>query len=256
MKKIFPNKIWQFFVTVLICIILLSHLVLLEKKLGADKFSNLIFLIFTGAVLLVLNIINKKRQTKIYTIYTPKLDKYFWVIVGITVLATLLVISSFNTFLYLNILKSPYKNNLPSIPMILGGLFLGPILEELIFRKYLLSGLLETYRPKVAIGITALIFALLHIQPIQLFGALLLGWIFGYFFYKTRNITNTILLHFFSNLATFLLTYATYFEPKVLFFRENYYIPIFILSSILLILAFRYLKNIKSATTLDTEGLK
>lgn len=245
MKKIFPNKIWQFLVTVLVCIVLFSPIVLLEQKLDIDVFGNLVFLIFTGAILSAFIFINRKRMTKIRVLYTPKFDKYFWTVLGVTIFTTLLVIPSFNTFLYLNILKESYNYDLPSIYFIMGGLILAPIFEELIFRKYLLSGLLDTYKPKMAIGITALIFALAHIQPIQLFGALLLGWIFGYFFYKTRNITNTILLHSISNLVTFIFTFATYFQPKILFFRENYYIPIFILSSIMLFGGYTYLRNIE-----------
>jgi membrane protease YdiL (CAAX protease family) len=65
---------------------------------------------------------------------------------------------------------------------------LGPVLEELLFRGVILQGLLRTKRPWVAIGQSALLFAIIHFNPAQSLNALFIGVLFGWLYYRTRSL--------------------------------------------------------------------
>lgn len=77
----------------------------------------------------------------------------------------------------------------------IGVILLGPILEELLFRGTILTGMLENYTPRKAILLTATFFALIHGNIFQIIPAFFWGLLFGYTFYKTRSIILVILLH-------------------------------------------------------------
>ena len=81
---------------------------------------------------------------------------------------------------------------------------IAPILEEFIFRGVFLRALLSKYSYKKAILISSIIFALVHVQPMQIPGALFLGIYFGYVFTKTKSLTTTISLHIIANLSGIL----------------------------------------------------
>jgi membrane protease YdiL (CAAX protease family) len=70
-----------------------------------------------------------------------------------------------------------------------------PILEEILFRGIVLKGLLKNYAPRKAIIISALFFAIFHLNPWQaipaFFGGLFLGWTF----YKTRSVIPGMIIH-------------------------------------------------------------
>ncbi len=77
---------------------------------------------------------------------------------------------------------------------------MAPIFEELFFRGFILKGLLnQTQKPALSIVISALIFALVHINPWQFVGALILGCVLGFVYYRTRSLLNVMLLHFLNN---------------------------------------------------------
>ena len=71
---------------------------------------------------------------------------------------------------------------------------LGPIAEELIFRKLLMDRL-GMYGDRVAIFVSAIAFALFHGNFYQLFYAFLLGLVLSYAYSKTGNIWYPIVIH-------------------------------------------------------------
>ncbi len=75
---------------------------------------------------------------------------------------------------------------------------IGPIVEELIYRKFSLDVLLP-YGEKNAILVTAFIFGLAHGNFEQLFYAFLIGLVFGYLYAYTRKIRYSVLLHILFN---------------------------------------------------------
>ena len=76
---------------------------------------------------------------------------------------------------------------------------IGPIFEEIIFRKFLIDRTIK-YGAKVSIFLSALIFGLFHGNLNQFFYAFMLGGFFAYIYIKTRKIKYTILLHIIVNL--------------------------------------------------------
>lgn len=74
-----------------------------------------------------------------------------------------------------------------------------PIFEEWLCRGMVLRGLLTKMKPVWAITVSAVFFAVLHMNPWQALPAFLLGLLFGYVYYKTGSLKLTMLMHFTNN---------------------------------------------------------
>ena len=83
-----------------------------------------------------------------------------------------------------------------------------PVLEELIFRGIILDGLLHKYSPVKSIVFSSMLFGLIHIHPIQLVSAFLIGLFAGWVYYRTSKISLCIFIHFINN---FLITLVVLF---------------------------------------------
>ena len=75
-----------------------------------------------------------------------------------------------------------------------------PFFEEWLCRGMVERGLLgRGVKPAWAIVLSALFFALIHLNPWQAIPAFLLGCLFGYVYYKTGSLKLTMLMHFTNN---------------------------------------------------------
>lgn len=74
-----------------------------------------------------------------------------------------------------------------------------PIFEEWLCRGMVLRGLLTKMKPGWAIVISALFFAVIHMNPWQALNAFLIGVVMGYVYYKTGCLWLTMLMHFVNN---------------------------------------------------------
>lgn len=94
--------------------------------------------------------------------------------------------------------------------LILFAVLFAPVLEEIIFRGIIMKGLLNKgLKPKTAILISAVVFGIVHQNPWQFVGAVLLGSVLGLVYYKTKSLLLPILLHAFNNLvSSFLIFYG------------------------------------------------
>lgn len=79
-----------------------------------------------------------------------------------------------------------------------------PFAEEFTFRGAIEGALLKTTRPWTAILVSALIFGLMHINPIQVVFSFALGILLGWLYYKTNSLIPGILAHFINNACGFL----------------------------------------------------
>lgn len=78
--------------------------------------------------------------------------------------------------------------------------FLAPILEEVLFRGAIQGYLTRRMKnPWFAIIISALIFGIFHMNPIQIVYATLLGIVFGWIYYRTGNLLSVIVGHVLNN---------------------------------------------------------
>lgn len=77
---------------------------------------------------------------------------------------------------------------------------IGPIIEELCFREAIMGSLIrQGSRPWVAILFSAIVFGLIHANPVQIVGAGLMGILLGIIYYKSGNIVLTSILHILNN---------------------------------------------------------
>lgn len=74
-----------------------------------------------------------------------------------------------------------------------------PLFEEWLCRGLVLRGLLQKTKPGTAIVVSAVFFAVLHMNPWQALPAFLLGLLFGYVYYRTGSLKLTMLMHCVNN---------------------------------------------------------
>ncbi|MBP3202740.1 MAG: CPBP family intramembrane metalloprotease [Bacteroidales bacterium] len=74
-----------------------------------------------------------------------------------------------------------------------------PVFEEWLCRGMVLRGLLTKMKPGWAIVVSALFFAVIHLNPWQALNAFIIGVIMGYVYYKTGSLLLTMLIHFVNN---------------------------------------------------------
>lgn len=74
-----------------------------------------------------------------------------------------------------------------------------PLTEELLFRGLILRGLLSRFEAVPAVLLTALLFAVFHVNPWQFVGALLLGLLFGWFYLIFRSLVPCLIGHAVAN---------------------------------------------------------
>lgn len=137
---------------------------------------------------------------------------------------------------YLSFLPDISSEGLMDIIMQKGGYFiiaiLVPLSEEIVFRGAILRTLLGINEPSTvpsspstsearpcsmwtAITISALIFALAHLNPAQIPHAFLLGLLLGWVYARTRSIIPGVLIHVVNNTATFILARAYVNTPDI-----------------------------------------
>ena len=78
---------------------------------------------------------------------------------------------------------------------------MAPFFEEWLCRGMVLRGLLagKRVKPVWAIIISALFFAIIHMNPWQALNAFILGLLMGWIYYRTGNLWLTMLIHFVNN---------------------------------------------------------
>ncbi len=122
---------------------------------------------------------------------------------------------------------------------------MAPIFEEIVFRGIIMKGMINGgTRPAKAIFISAVVFGLVHGNPWQFVGAILLGSVLGYVYLKTQSLLMSILLHAFNNLCSVLLITYTDVES----FAEAFKIPeytIVIIGAILFSISFLIFRKLK-----------
>lgn len=128
---------------------------------------------------------------------------------------------------------------------------LGPILEEVLFRGAVTRELLKKYRPTKAILISALIFGLFHINPVQVVGAFFSGLLFAWLYYKSRSLVPGILIHVVNN--SFSVWSTTAF-PDAQYINELMNRPIY--WSLLAVTAFVLVISLKKLNDYETMNIE
>lgn len=79
---------------------------------------------------------------------------------------------------------------------------LAPLTEELLFRGVMLGGLQSAMSPRVAAGVSALIFAALHFQTVQLPGLIAVGIVLAWLAIRTNGTGASVWAHVGFNATT------------------------------------------------------
>lgn len=85
---------------------------------------------------------------------------------------------------------------------------LGPVLEELLFRGAITKILLRKYDPRTAILLSGLVFGIFHINPAQVVGACLSGFLLAWLYYRTGSLIPGMLIHILNNTLSVYLSVA------------------------------------------------
>ncbi len=92
---------------------------------------------------------------------------------------------------------------------------LAPLAEELVFRGAVLRSLLRwNSHPWVAIAISALLFAVAHLNPAQLPHAFIIGLLLGWMYYRTDSIVPGVVYHWINNTVAYV-AYNLYPNPDL-----------------------------------------
>lgn len=90
------------------------------------------------------------------------------------------------------------------------------VCEEILFRGFLQRNLEESMRPSSAILITAFIFGVSHLNPVDFIPLFAIGLYFGIIAYNTKSITIPIILHFLNNSITVIMIYFSRQDSSLL----------------------------------------
>jgi len=115
---------------------------------------------------------------------------------------------------------------------ILKVVIIAPIVEELIFRGIIMHGLMRNYSKFTAVFISALMFALFHLNPWQFPATFFLGILLGILMLQTHNIYLCILGHAINN-GLVLISMRYWGElQKTTFYESSKYNQLIISASI------------------------
>lgn len=198
-KEIFITYILNYLLIFLLCLIytLLGHQDLTRFMNTYCLYTSLIFYILTIIYLYKRNYQKESRLSK--KKYIPLIS------LGISTAITL------NMVIFLIIPPQTITNPIHPVLNLISSGIIGPIYEEILFRYLLYNRLKKKYQSTKAIIITSILFGLIHISPIKIIYALILGFIINFSYEKNKNILAPILIHIAANSIVLLLTeYNTY----------------------------------------------
>lgn len=102
----------------------------------------------------------------------------------------------------------------PKLLFLLGGAVAAPIGEEVFFRGFLYNALKFRFNVPVAIIVSGLLFALVHISPLALIVIFPMGMLLAYVYEKTQSLWVTILIHIVNNGVALILAWRfPHFSP-------------------------------------------
>lgn len=107
--------------------------------------------------------------------------------------------------------------NMPLWATLLSVSVFAPLFEEWLCRGLVLRGLLHSMNPASAIAVSAVFFAILHMNPWQAIPAFCLGLLFGYAYYRTGSLKLTMLMHCTNNTIAVIFSKTPQFKEAETF---------------------------------------
>ncbi|MBQ0044321.1 MAG: CPBP family intramembrane metalloprotease [Bacteroidales bacterium] len=152
-----------------------------------------------------------------------------------------------------NLLDAPLWVTLVSVSVF------APFFEEWLCRGTVLRGLLCRMKPAAAIALSALFFALIHLNPWQGIPAFALGCLFGWVYYKTGSLKLTMLMHCVNNTMSALLSRVPGLEDAETFmdiFSSNWhYMVVYVAFVIAIVLCVKLLGQVDEKALRSSESI-
>jgi membrane protease YdiL (CAAX protease family) len=114
-----------------------------------------------------------------------------------------------------------FENDYGIYGAILKVVIMAPVIEELIFRGIIMHGLMRNYSKFTAVFVSALMFALFHLNPWQFPATFILGLLLGILMLRTRNIYLCILGHAINNGLVLISIYYWGGIQKISFYQSS-----------------------------------
>ncbi|MEK4427273.1 CPBP family intramembrane glutamic endopeptidase [Solibacillus sp. FSL K6-1523] len=100
--------------------------------------------------------------------------------------------------------------------MIIATVLLGPILEELIFRRVIFGSIVQNYNFWIASIISSVVFAAIHMDFTHIIIYTISGMVFAFLYYKTKRLLTSIIAHVLLNgFVTIVQMYADTFQQII-----------------------------------------
>ena len=128
---------------------------------------------------------------------------------------------------------------------------IAPAAEEMIFRWLIYLRLRDWLKMPVAAVISGLIFGIFHLNPVQIIGACLIGFLLAWLYYKTRSLMACILIHIMNNGLSVYLSLKHPEMEDVTHLLSNPYVLVWAVVFILLLLL--SLKQLNKYNISDTN---
>jgi len=89
--------------------------------------------------------------------------------------------------------------------VLLSGVIIAPIAEEIVFRGYFYKAFRDRFKPWYAIVMSAALFSAIHLEPLAAVQLFVIGVVLAYVYEKTDNLMAPIALHVLNNAVAFLV---------------------------------------------------
>ena len=153
----------------------------------------------------------KIKWFKTETLLTKGLSLKHAVLLGILLIGMSVGVSILAEFLSLPDLVGDMLQLMVTNPWgVLAVSIVGPIGEEVVFRGGALQQLMDHgWSPVSSIVVSALLFGIAHMNPVQIFFASILGLFLGWVYVRTKSLIPCIGLHILNNLTSVILSYLS-----------------------------------------------
>ena len=210
-----PNRVYQFLLMIAATMALAGPLVFVLGDFVETRAGQMVLICLFGvAFSLATYFINKHKGIPVRGYYTFQLHRF-------VLSATIVLVLNAFISLPLSTLFHADGDGHDDVWLWVGAIFIGPVVEECMFRGVLLRGLLTRYKPVTAVLLSSVLFGLIHVRLHQVVPATLLGLLFGIVFLKSRSLIHTILLHMLSNTLIFC---SVIFELRESYLNMNLYL--------------------------------
>ncbi len=90
-------------------------------------------------------------------------------------------------------------NPIGRIGLIFSAFIIAPIVEEIVFRGFIMQGLMKYISPLSAILITSIVFSILHFEFLSIIPIFIIGSMLGWIYYKQKSLWGALMFHAINN---------------------------------------------------------